>query len=124
MELTQRQSLDKIYSLEIAKNFLIWCFTLTVCFLVVGFPVVVLMVTIGSLAAIILQSVLSISSVLLVAGSLMGINIFGILIGAAVLAVKRVNPQDISWLSWLHGTGTVVDLPVYASCPLTCNLTR
>ncbi|NES82333.1 MAG: hypothetical protein F6K10_13535 [Moorea sp. SIO2B7] len=122
MELTQRQSLGKAYFLALVKSFLIWSFTLTVCLLVVGFPLIVLMVTVGSLSAIVLQSVLPVSAVLLVAGIMIGGNLLAVLVGAAVLTLRGIHPQDVSWLRWLHGDAKQLHTPVYASCPLTCDL--
>ncbi|MGB5959233.1 MAG: hypothetical protein WBG73_01135 [Coleofasciculaceae cyanobacterium] len=121
MELTANESLTKTYSLAMVKTFLIWTFTLAVCLLVVGFPLIVLMVTIGSLLAITLQSVLPISAVLLVAGSLVSINVFAVVFGAAVLTFKGVHPEDVSWLNWLHGQQNALHTSVYAACPLTCD---
>lgn len=122
MELTANASMTKTYSLAIVKTFLIWTFTLAVCLLVVGFPLIVLMVTIGSLLAITLQSVLPISAVLLVAGSLVSINVFAVIFGAAVLTFKGVNPEEVIWLNWLHGKQNALHTSVYAACPLTCDL--
>jgi CBS-domain-containing membrane protein len=124
MELSQRPSLDRGYWLATLKSFLIWSFTLTVCLLVVGFPLVVLMATIGALSAVALQSVLPISSVLLVAGSIIGGNLLFVLVGAAILTLKGIHPQEVSWLRWLHGQETHSHTAVYASCPLTCSLSR
>ncbi|WP_013322404.1 hypothetical protein [Gloeothece verrucosa] len=124
MELTQRNNWDKGYWLATIKSFLIWSFTLTVCLLVVGFPLVVLMATIGALSAVVLQSVLPISSVLLVAGSIIGANLLAVIIGAAALTMKGIHPQEVSWLRWLHGEETPSHSAIYASCPLTCGLTR
>ncbi|MGQ4649874.1 hypothetical protein [Lyngbya aestuarii] len=104
------------------KSFLIWAFTLTVCLLVVGFPLIVLMVTIGGLLAITLQAVLPVSAVLLVAGSLIGVNILAVVVGAAVLSLKGINPEEVSWLHWLHGEPDILHTPVYAACPLTCEV--
>lgn len=122
MEMTANESLAKTYSLAMVKTFLIWTFTLAVCLLVVGFPLIVLMVTIGSLLAITLQSVLPISAVLLVAGSLVSINVFAVVFGATVLTFKGIHPEDVSWLSWLHGKQNALHTSVYAACPLTCDL--
>lgn len=124
MQVAHKQTWDNHYSLVTIKSFLIWTFTLTVCFLVVGFPVVVLMATVAALLAVVLQSVLSISAVLLVVGSIMGINVLGIVVGAAILTAKGIHPQDVKWLRWLHGEGEPSHAPIYASCPLTCNLTH
>ena len=122
MELTTRESLTKTYSLAIVKTFLIWSFTLAVCLLVVGFPLIVLMVTVGCLLAIALQSVLPVSAVLLVAGSLIGLNVLAVVIGAAALTVKGVHPEEVRWLNWLHGEPHPLHTSVFAACPLTCEL--
>jgi hypothetical protein len=124
MELTTRENLTKTYSLATIRGFLIWTFTLTVCLLVVGFPVIFLMVTIGALLAIALQSVLPVSAVLLVAGGLLGANVLGIMIGAGILTFKGVHPSDVHWLNWLHGGTDVLHKPIYAACPLTCDLAK
>lgn len=120
MQLAQKQN----PYLTIAKTFLLWGFTLTVSLLVVGFPLVVLMVTIGALLTIILQSVLPVSSVLLVSGSIIGVNILAILLGSALLTFKGVHPQEVSWLKWLHEDSKPISSPIYAACPLTCDLKR
>lgn len=104
------------------KSFLIWSFTLLVCLLVVGFPLIVLMMTIGSLMAIVLQSILPVSAVLVVGGTIIGGTVMSILLAAAMLTLKGVHPQEVSWLSWLHGHEQVESASVYASCPLTCEL--
>lgn len=104
----------------LVKSFLIWSFTLTVCLLVVGFPVGALIVTIGILATIILQTVIPASAVLVVTASIFSLNIAVVLASAAVLSFKGIYPEEVSWLSWLHGQKDLVNLPVYASCPLTC----
>lgn len=124
MELTTRESLTKTYSLAMVKSFAIWTFTLAVCLLVVGFPLIVLMVTIGSLLAIALQSVLPVSAVLLVAGILIGANVLAVVLGAAVLTLKGVNPEEVRWLNWLHGEPDALHTSVYAACPLTCDITK
>lgn len=122
MELTQKPSLLKIDSFAFVKSFLIWTFTLSVCLVVVGFPVVVLMVAAGAILAIALQSILPVSAVLLVAGSLIGVNIFSILLGAAILTFKGIHPHEVRWLHWLHGEANDIKHPIFAACPLTCNL--
>ena len=122
MELAQQNSWDKNYSFKNFKSFLIWSFTLTVCFLVVGFPIVVILTTIGCLGALVLQSVLSMSSVLIVAGMLIGGSILSIFLIAAILTSKNINPQDVSWLTWLNGKASPLCSPVYAACPLTCSI--
>ena len=117
MELVQKNSY-----LNLIKSFLIWSFTLTVCLLVVGFPVGALVVTIGALATIILQTVIPASAVLVVTGSIITLNIGIVFFGAAILAFKGIHPEQVSWLSWLHGQNELVNTPVYASCPLTCSI--
>jgi hypothetical protein len=117
METTRKNSY-----VGLIKSFLIWSFTLTVCLLVVGFPVGALIVTVGLLATIVLQTVLPISAVLLVTGSIFSLNVAVVVIGAAVLAFKGINPEEVSWLNWLHGQKDLINIPVYASCPLTCEV--
>jgi hypothetical protein len=122
MALSQSQSFRRIHYLLMLKSFLIWTFTLAVCLLIVGFPLVILMVTVGSLLAVVLQSVMPVSAVLVVAGSLLGINIFGVMLGAAMLTFKGIHPQEVDWLRWLHGEENPNHTSVYASCPLTCDI--
>ena len=117
MELTRKRSY-----VGLIKSFLIWSFTLTVCLLVVGFPVGALVVTVGLLATIILQTVIPASAVLLVTGSILSLNVAIVAIGAAALALQGIHPEEVSWLSWLHGQRDLINLPVYAACPLTCQL--
>ncbi len=124
MELAQKTGFERVDSLTFVKSFLVWSFTLTVCFLVVGFPVVVLMATFGALASVVLQSVLPVSAVLLVVGSLIGVNLLVVFLGAALLTVKGIHPQDVHWLRWLHGEATPSHTSIYAACPLTCNLAQ
>ena len=120
MALSQSQSFKKVYYVMMIKSFLIWAFTLVVCLLVIGFPAVILMVTIGSLLAVVLQSVLPVSAVLVVAGSLLGFNLLAIVLGAGILTLKGIHPQEVDWLRWLHGEENPRHTSVYASCPLTC----
>ena len=124
MEFAQKPGLRRLDSLTFVKSFLVWSFTLTVCLLVVGFPLVVLMATVGALASVVLQSVLTVSAVLLVAGSLIGANVLAIVLGAALLTIKGIHPQDVNWLRWLHGEATPSHSSVYAACPLTCSLVQ
>ncbi len=121
MVLAQEQSWEKAY-LGTAKSFLIWSFTLGVCLMVVGLPIVILMAAIGALVAVVLQSVLPMSAVLLVAGSLVGVNILAIFVGAALLTLRGIHPEDVRWLYWLHGKQVDLQPPTYAACPLTCEL--
>ncbi|MFM2062710.1 MAG: hypothetical protein RLZZ507_2380 [Cyanobacteriota bacterium] len=122
MVLAQSSNQGKTYSLLMIKSFLIWTFTLAVCLLVVGFPLVVVMATVGCLLSIVLQSVMPVSAVLLVAGGLIMFNVLTVLIVAGVLTTKGVHPQEVKWLSWLHGEADKVQSTVYAACPLTCEL--
>ena len=122
MNVSSTRTADSSYISVLLKSFLIWSFTLLVCLLVVGFPIVVLMMTIGSLMAIVLQSVLPVSAVFVVAGMIIGGTLMSVLLAAAMLTYKGVHPQEVSWLSWLHGQETVASESVYASCPLTCDL--
>ncbi len=122
MALAQSSSLDKTYSLATIKSFLIWTFTLAVCLLVVGFPLVVLMATVGFLLSMVLESIMPISAVLLVAGSLIGLNVMAVLVGACVLTLKGVHPHQVSWLNWLHGEADPLQSSTFAACPLTCDM--
>ncbi|MGB2925543.1 MAG: hypothetical protein WBB82_09595 [Limnothrix sp.] len=122
MNFSSTRSWDTSSVSVLVKSFLIWSFTLLVCLLVVGFPVVVLMMAIGSLTAIALQSILPVSAVLVVAGTIIGGTLMSILLAAAMLSLKGVHPQEVTWLSWLHGHEQVASESVYAACPLTCEL--
>ena len=110
------------YMLTLMKSSSVWAFTLLVCLLVVGFPLVVVMATIGVLATVVLQSVLPVSAVLLVASSLFGGTILMVLTGATMLTLKGVHPQEVKWLSWLHDEAPLIHKPLFAACPLTCDL--
>lgn len=122
MALSHSPSIGNVYGLLIIKSFLVWVFTLAVCLLVVGFPLVILMVTVGSLLAVILQSIVPMSSVLLVAGGIIGLNILAVLMGAGMLTLKGVHPDQVHWLRWLQGEENPSNFSVYASCPLTCSI--
>ena len=126
MQLVPQDSLHKNVYLGLTKSFLLWSFTLTVCLLVVGFPLGVLLVTCGILATVVLQAVLPSSAVVLVAGSILSINLLIVLLGAAILSAKGIHPEEVSWLHWLHGKESFqrANASVYASCPLTCDLTK
>lgn len=124
MELTQRQNLLQTGFLTMLKSFLIWSFTLTVCFLVIGFPLGVVIVSVGAVLSVAAQSVLPVNGILLVAGSFVLAHVLGVIISAAILTFKGIHPQDVSWLHWLHGNPNPLRSPVFASCPLTCNITN
>ncbi|MEM6612947.1 MAG: hypothetical protein AAF652_11970 [Cyanobacteria bacterium P01_C01_bin.72] len=114
------ETIRKNSYIGLIKSFLVWSFTLTVCLLVVGFPVGALVATVGLLATIILQTVLPASAVLVVVGSIFSLNLAIVIFGAAVLSLKGIHPEEVSWLNWLHGEKDLLNTPVYASCPLTC----
>lgn len=122
MTLAQSYSFGKNQSLFMVKSFSIWTFTLTVCLLVVGFPLVVLMATVGVLLAIVLESFMPVSAALLVAGSLIGLNVVAVIVSAMTLTFKGVHPHEVRWLNWLHGEADPLHTSVYAACPLTCDL--
>lgn len=122
MTLAQSSSPGKTYSLVMIKSFLIWTFTLAVCLLVVGFPLIVLMAAVASLLSIVLESVMPVSAVLLVVGSLIAFNVMAVVIGASVLTLKGIHPNEVRWLNWLHGEADPLHTSVYAACPLTCDL--
>mgnify|MGYP003433713849 FL=1 len=121
MALAQAQELSKPQLLTVIRSFLIWTFTLTVCWLVVGFPLIFLIMTIGSLFAISLQAVLPTSAVFVVAGSILLANVLVVLFGAGLLTLKGIHPHQVSWLRWLNGEANPLHNSVYASCPLTCD---
>ena len=122
MQLTHNRTLPKRRYISTAKSFLIWCFALTVTLLVVGFPLVVLMATVGALLSITLHPILPVSAVLLVAGGTIALNILAVMLGAGILTAKGINPQEVRWLSWLHGDAEPVSSTTYAACPLTCDI--
>ncbi|MEB3174811.1 MAG: hypothetical protein VKN60_06440 [Cyanobacteriota bacterium] len=122
MELSAQGNLGGMQTLTALKSFSVWTVTLAVCGLVVGFPLVVLMATLGVLATLVLQFVLPLSAVVLVTGLLLGGNALAVLLGAALLTLKGVRPQDVSWLSWLQEDNRPSHQSVFAACPLTCEL--
>lgn len=124
MEISSREGAGMSYTLILMKTFSVWTFTLMVCLLVVGFPLVFMVATVGVLATVVLQSVLPMSSVLLVASSLVGAMVLLVLTGSTTLTMKGIHPQEVSWLSWLHGETNLIHKPMFASCPLTCNLVQ
>ena len=121
MAQAQAQELSKSQPLAVVRSFLIWTFTLTVCWLVVGFPLIFLIMTIGSLFAISLQAILPTSAVFVVAGSILLANVLVVLFGAGLLTLKGIHPHQVSWLRWLNGEANPSNRSVYASCPLTCD---
>lgn len=123
MTVAQAPQVQKFDFLLILKSFLIWTFALTVSWFVVGFPIVAIMATLGALAALVLQAVIPMSSVLVVAGMLLMVNVLGILLGAAMLAIKGIHPHEVRWLRWLSPQNEEAHSPVFAACPLTCDRT-
>jgi len=119
---TQQQYSEKKFFLTGIKSFLIWSFTLTVCFLVVGFPVGFILSAIGVLMTIVLHAVMPTSAVLLVGSTILALNVLLVVVGAGILTAKGIDPQDVTWLSWLHGDAELHYNKIYASCPLTCSL--
>ncbi len=120
MQLVQNNTWKKNIYLALTKSFLLWSFTLAVCLLVVGFPIQVILATVGILATVVLQAILPASAVLLVVSSIVTLNLLIVFVGAAILTLRGIHPQEVSWLHWLHGQDSSVNAPVYASCPLTC----
>ena len=123
MTLANSQTLGRAYSLFSAKSFLVWIFTFIVCSLVIGFPILILVVGVGALLAVTLQSMLPMSSVLVVAGGTLGLHILGVILASAILTLKGIHPQEVSWLAWLNGRAEGSETPsICASCPLTCDI--
>lgn len=122
MQLVQNNTWKKNIYLALTKSFLLWSFTLAVCLLVVGFPIQVILATVGILATVVLQTILPSSAVLLVVGSIVTLNLLIVFVGATILTARGIDPQEVSWLHWLHGQDSSHHASVYASCPLTCSL--
>ncbi len=121
MTVAQAPQDNRTNFLLIIKSFLIWTFALTVAWFVVGFPIVAVMATLGALSAVVLQAVLPMSAVLVVSVILLVVNVLGILLGAAGLALKGIHPHEVRWLRWLDASNEITKSPVYAACPLTCD---
>jgi len=125
MQVSNQSSWQNNYILAVVKSFLLWTFTLTVCFLVVGFPVVVVMMTVGVLGAVVLQSIFPASAILLVTGSIFGGTSIAIMFCSLFLTLKGVHPHEVRWLGWLHDNESNKQvIPLYSSCPLTCDITH
>jgi hypothetical protein len=123
MTIANQQNLRKSAVLDNSKSFLTWALLLEVSFLVVGFPLVTIIVAAASLLAITLSSVMP-SSVLLVASGLVATNIIVVFAAAGMLTAKGVHPHEVSWLDWLNKDDARLNDPIFASCPLTCDLQR
>ena len=124
MQMSNQNTWRDSYLLSMTKSFLIWSLTLTVCFLVVGFPLVVILMTVGVLAAVVLQSVLPASAIVLVSSSMLGVTLFCILFSSIILTIKGIHPNEVKWLGWLQDNDKATHRPLYASCPLTCNINQ
>ncbi|HIK37008.1 MAG: hypothetical protein NZ901_07825 [Geminocystis sp.] len=122
MQVTNRGSWRYGYLLGVLKSVLVWMFTLTVCFLVVGFPVVVILMTVGVLAAMVLQSVFPASALIVVSSGMLGTTMCVIFVSSIVLTMKGIHPSQVKWLGWLQEREKTSPKTVYASCPLTCGL--
>ena len=123
MTVAQAPQTSRYDFLLVIKSFLIWTFALTVSWFVVGFPLVAIIATLGALSALVLQAVIPMSSVLIVSGMILVMNVFGILFGAALLAIKGIHPHEVRWLKWLDPQANEQVVPLYAACPLTCDRT-
>jgi hypothetical protein len=121
MSFSQSQIVDTADYGLMAKSFALWTLILTVCLLIIGFPVGILIVTFGSLLAVALQAVVP-GGMVIVAAGLIGLQLAGVMIGAAVLTLKGIHPQEVSWLRWLNGQADPQHETTYAACPLTCEI--
>lgn len=124
MTLASSQSLENSAILFTLKSFSVWVFTLTVCMIVIGFPMFMLVVSVSALAAFILNAILPFSSILFVSAIVIGVHAFGIMSAAAWLTSKGIHPQEVEFLRWLNGKENPLHTSVYASCPLTCELSE
>ncbi|MBE9012009.1 hypothetical protein IQ250_17565 [Pseudanabaenaceae cyanobacterium LEGE 13415] len=124
MTLANSQSLENSAILFSLKSFSVWVFTLTVCMIVIGFPMFILVVALSALAAFVLNAILPFSSILFVSAIVIGVHAIGIMLGAAWLTSKGIHPQEVEFLRWLGGKENPLHTSVYASCPLTCDLSE
>ncbi len=122
MTVSQSQMVNQSDYGLMLKDFLLWAGILTVCLLIIGFPVGILIVTVGSLLAMALHSMLPGVGILLVAGSVIGVQVGGVLVGAAILTSKGIRPSDVTWLPWMRGEANPKHESTYAACPLTCDV--
>jgi len=121
MSLAQDFQQDSAHLWGALKSFSLWSFTLSVCLLVAGFPLVAIVGTVGLFLAMTLHSVVPASAVLLVAGSLIGGSVVAIAASSAVLTLKGIHPQRVSWLHWLNGKAAVLPRSQYGTCHLACD---
>lgn len=121
MTVANQQVVQNTTLLETLKSFLVWVLILEVSFLVVGFPLVTIIVAGAALLAVTLQSFMS-SAVLVVATGLIVINLLAVCIASGLLVSRGVYPHEVSWLDWLKSDADPLNQPIYASCPLTCDI--
>lgn len=124
MTLAHSQSLENSDFFFSLKSFLVWVFTLTVCMIVIGFPVFLLVVSVSALFAFVLHEILPVSAVLVITLGMIGIHAIGIMSAAAWLTSQGIHPQQVEWLRWLNGKANPLHTAVYASCPLTCDISE
>lgn len=121
MTFANQQAVENTTLLDTLKSFLMWVLILEVSFLVVGFPLFTIIVAGAALLAVTLQSFMS-SAVLIVATGLVGINLLAVCIASGLLVSRGVYPHEVSWLDWLKPDADPLNQPIYASCPLTCDI--
>ncbi|NET35392.1 MAG: hypothetical protein F6K19_25770 [Cyanothece sp. SIO1E1] len=122
MAIASNQIVDRTDVLLGVKGFLLWTFLLEACLLVVGFPLTLVIVAGGAFVAVALQAVMPVNAVLVVSAILVIANLSLVISSAAILTAKKIHPRDVSWLGWLHQDSDPLDVAVYASCPLTCEI--
>lgn len=120
MTLSTSQVMDRPDYVLMLRSFVLWTGILTVCLLIIGFPVGILIVAIGSVLAMVLHAMLPGLGIVLVAASFIGVQLMGVMVAAAFLAIKGVHPQEVNWLRWMHGEADPKNQSQYAACPLTC----
>ncbi|QZZ21520.1 hypothetical protein J5X98_03370 [Leptothermofonsia sichuanensis E412] len=124
MAFSQSQVIGQPDYILMLKSFVLWMGILTVCLLIIGFPLGILIVAFGSVLALVLHAVMPGFGILLVAGSFIGVQLIGVMLVSAMLAVKGVHPKNVTWLRWMNGDENPKHESQYASCPLTCGLER
>jgi hypothetical protein len=122
MALAKSQYAGNLSFMAAVKSVLIWSFVLAVCMIVIGFPILVLVVSVASLLAITLHSILPAGAILMTVVGFIGVHVLGILGVSTFLTLRGVHPQDFNWMMWLRGQENPENTPVYASCPLTCDI--
>ncbi|MFE4107193.1 hypothetical protein [Almyronema epifaneia] len=122
MAIARSQSTGSWALLSLLKSFLIWMLILEVCFLVIGFPIVTLITAGAAVAAIALLPLMPANAVLFVVSVVIGANLLGVTLLSIGLTLKGVYPHEVSWLGWLNQEAGSKQVPVYAACPLTCDV--